>query len=50
VSAGTGVLGGEQNTVHFIRDEGVEDWPPMAKDALAERLVQAISGYFAGMS
>ncbi|MCZ6638154.1 MAG: bifunctional phosphopantothenoylcysteine decarboxylase/phosphopantothenate--cysteine ligase CoaBC [Alphaproteobacteria bacterium] len=50
VSAGTGVLGGERNTVHFIRDEGVEDWPPMAKDALAERLVQAISGHFAGMS
>ncbi len=50
VSAGTGVLGGDENTVHFIRAEGVEDWPPMAKDALAERLVQAISGHFASMS
>ncbi len=38
VSAGTGTFGGTDNTVHLITADGVEDWPPMSKDALAERL------------
>jgi phosphopantothenoylcysteine decarboxylase/phosphopantothenate--cysteine ligase len=49
VSVETGVLGGDENTVHLISAEGVEDWPPMAKSALAQRLARAISGHFEGM-
>ncbi len=43
VSAGTGVLGGEFNTVHLVTNEGVEPWPPLAKDAVAERLTARIA-------
>ena len=38
VSPETGTFGGPQNTVHIISDEGVEDWPKMAKDAVAKQL------------
>ena len=50
VSAEAGVLGGDENTVHLIRADGVEDWPPMAKGALAARLAEAISRHFAALS
>ena len=43
VSAGTGVLGGDANTVHLVTGEGVEPWPPLAKDAVAERLTARIA-------
>ena len=43
VSAGTGVLGGEFNTVHLITNEGVEHWPPLTKDVVAERLTWRIA-------
>jgi phosphopantothenoylcysteine decarboxylase/phosphopantothenate--cysteine ligase len=39
VSVGTGVMGGERNTVHLITAEGVESWPEMDKRAVAERLI-----------
>jgi phosphopantothenoylcysteine decarboxylase/phosphopantothenate--cysteine ligase len=50
VSAGTGVLGGDENMVHLINADGVEDWPRMTKVALAIRLAQAISRNFASVS
>ena len=42
VSAGTGTFGGADNTVHLITAEGVEDWPRMSKDAVAERLAERL--------
>jgi phosphopantothenoylcysteine decarboxylase/phosphopantothenate--cysteine ligase len=43
VSPGTGTFGGTCNTVHLISDGGVEAWPEMSKQAVAERLVQRIA-------
>jgi phosphopantothenoylcysteine decarboxylase/phosphopantothenate--cysteine ligase len=42
VSAGAGVFGGDENTVHLISVDKVEDWPRMAKDAVAEQLAARI--------
>ncbi len=39
VSAKTGVMGGDRNTVHLITSAGVEDWPDMAKEDVAQRLI-----------
>ena len=46
VSPGTGVMGGELNTVHLITGEGQEDWPLLPKQAVAERLARSILAYF----
>jgi len=43
VSAGSGVMGGEENTVHLISRDGVEDWPRLPKTEVAERLVGRIA-------
>jgi phosphopantothenoylcysteine decarboxylase / phosphopantothenate---cysteine ligase len=39
VSPASGVFGGDSNTVHLVTEKGVEDWPAMSKDAVAERLM-----------
>jgi phosphopantothenoylcysteine decarboxylase/phosphopantothenate--cysteine ligase len=39
VSVATGVMGGDQNTVHLVSAAGVETWPTLTKDELARRLV-----------
>lgn len=48
VSPDKAVFGGEENEVHLISADGVENWPRMAKDAvaaqLAERIAQALEG------
>lgn len=43
-----GVMGGDVNAVHLVSTDGVEDWPEMSKDQVAERLVQRIVEHFAG--
>ncbi len=43
VSAGTGVMGGDRNSVHLVTAKGVEDWPRMSKDEVARRLLERIS-------
>ncbi len=43
VSPETGTFGGDANTVHLITETGVEDWPPMAKAAVAARLAERIA-------
>jgi phosphopantothenoylcysteine decarboxylase/phosphopantothenate--cysteine ligase len=43
VSPATGTFGGARNTVHLISGNGVEPWPEMSKEAVAERLVQRIA-------
>jgi phosphopantothenoylcysteine decarboxylase/phosphopantothenate--cysteine ligase len=42
-----GVMGGDANTVHLITAEGVEDWPEMPKEQVAQRLVRRIAEQFA---
>jgi phosphopantothenoylcysteine decarboxylase/phosphopantothenate--cysteine ligase len=43
VSAGSGVLGGDRNTVHLVTAHGVESWPPQTKDEVALALVARIA-------
>ncbi len=43
VSPETGIMGGSENAVTLISDNGAEDWPRMGKDAVAERLALRIS-------
>jgi phosphopantothenoylcysteine decarboxylase/phosphopantothenate--cysteine ligase len=43
VGAGTGTFGGSSNTVHLVSDGGVEDWPTLTKDEVAERLAERIA-------
>jgi phosphopantothenoylcysteine decarboxylase/phosphopantothenate--cysteine ligase len=43
VSAGTGVIGGDVNTVAFVTRAGTESWPSLSKDALAARLATRIA-------
>lgn len=43
VSAETGVMGGTRNTVHIVRQDSVEDWPEMSKDAVADRLMALLA-------
>ncbi len=36
---GTGVMGGDSNTVHLVTRDGVETWPTLAKEEVASRLI-----------
>ncbi len=45
VSPESGVFGGDSNTVHLVTENGVEDWPCMSKDAVAERLMLRAAEY-----
>jgi phosphopantothenoylcysteine decarboxylase / phosphopantothenate---cysteine ligase len=40
VSAGSGVFGGDRNTVHLVSASGVESWPEMSKDEVARQLME----------
>jgi phosphopantothenoylcysteine decarboxylase/phosphopantothenate--cysteine ligase len=43
VSAGSGTLGGEENTVHVVDESGADSWPRLSKAAVAARLAQRIA-------
>jgi phosphopantothenoylcysteine decarboxylase/phosphopantothenate--cysteine ligase len=43
VSDGTGIMGGSENAVTLISDDGAEAWPRMAKDAVARKLAARIA-------
>jgi phosphopantothenoylcysteine decarboxylase/phosphopantothenate--cysteine ligase len=43
VSAETGIMGGDSNTVHLVTADGVESWPPQSKEAVARALVGRIA-------
>ena len=43
VSAKSGVMGGDLNTVHLITKNDVESWPSQSKDAVAAALVARIA-------
>ena len=46
VGIGTGVFGGDQNTIHFITAKTVETWPTQSKIAVASQLAQRVVEYF----
>ncbi|MBT3307693.1 MAG: bifunctional phosphopantothenoylcysteine decarboxylase/phosphopantothenate synthase, partial [Alphaproteobacteria bacterium] len=48
VSSDTGTFGGQDNTVHLISDQGVEDWPKMSKQAVADKLADRIADILEG--
>jgi len=43
VAPGTGVMGGDANTVHIVEAAGVESWPTMSKRQVAARLADRIA-------
>ncbi|SDB51219.1 bifunctional phosphopantothenoylcysteine decarboxylase/phosphopantothenate--cysteine ligase CoaBC [Bauldia litoralis] len=43
VSPETGVMGGDDNTIHLVTTSGVEPWPKMTKTEVAARLVERIA-------
>jgi len=48
VSPATGIMGGENNTVHIVTTQGVEDWPSLDKREVGRRLAQRIAGTLKG--
>jgi phosphopantothenoylcysteine decarboxylase/phosphopantothenate--cysteine ligase len=44
VSPSSGVMGGENNTVHVITASGVESWPEMSKAKVARKLMERAAG------
>jgi phosphopantothenoylcysteine decarboxylase / phosphopantothenate---cysteine ligase len=43
VSAETGIMGGDSNTINLVTAAGVESWPPQSKDDVARRLIERIA-------
>ena len=43
VSPSTGIMGGSENDVTLISNDGAEDWPRMGKDQVAQRLAKKIA-------
>ena len=38
-------FGGDGNTIHLVSAGGVEDWPPLSKRDVAERLAPRIAAF-----
>lgn len=47
VSPATGIMGGSENAVILITDNGADHWPRMSKDQVAARLAAKIAGALA---
>jgi phosphopantothenoylcysteine decarboxylase/phosphopantothenate--cysteine ligase len=47
VSESEGVFGGDRNRVHLVTAEGVEDWPEMGKDEVADALLKRAAALLA---
>src|SRR3712207_9575168 len=45
-----GVMGGEANTVHLVTGAGVEDWPEMPKEDVADRKSTRLNSSHANIS
>ncbi len=43
VSPESGTFGGADNTIHLISADGVEDWPRMSKEDVADRLADRVA-------
>ncbi|MFW8594358.1 bifunctional phosphopantothenoylcysteine decarboxylase/phosphopantothenate--cysteine ligase CoaBC [Cribrihabitans neustonicus] len=48
VSPATGIMGGSENAVTLISEQGAEEWPRMGKDAVARRLAERIAAALTG--
>jgi len=48
VSPQTGIMGGTRNRVKLIFKSGIEDWPDMDKDEVAERLANLVAARVTG--
>ena len=48
VSAESGVMGGDRNTVHLVTAQGVDSWPPQSKEEVARALIARIAETLAG--
>jgi phosphopantothenoylcysteine decarboxylase/phosphopantothenate--cysteine ligase len=47
VSAESGVMGGDLNSIHLVTADGVESWPTQTKDEVAHMLVERIAATLA---
>lgn len=47
VSEGTGTFGGDNNRIHFIDQNGHDDWPESTKAEVAQNLARKIAEHFA---
>jgi len=47
VSPATGTFGGDDNTIHLVDADGVEDWPALSKHEVADRLARRIAAFLA---
>jgi len=43
VSEESGTFGGDNNTIHLVTDDSVENWPQMTKNDVAKRLAERIA-------
>ncbi len=43
VSPGTGIMGGDANTIQMVTANGVESWPPQSKEDVARALIERIA-------
>tara|TARA_B100000686_G_C16778240_1_gene970033 strand:- start:464 stop:1684 length:1221 start_codon:yes stop_codon:yes gene_type:complete len=50
ISTETKNMGGEDNTVHLISGNGIEDWPRMTKVEIANKIAERISEHFKAFS
>ena len=48
VSAESGVMGGDMNSVHLVTGNGIESWPPQIKDLVAQKLIERIAAALDG--
>jgi phosphopantothenoylcysteine decarboxylase/phosphopantothenate--cysteine ligase len=46
---GTGAMGGDKTQVHIVTGGGVENWPPMTKDEMAQRMLAQIAAALRAM-
>src|SRR6267143_3614699 len=47
VSAESGVMGGDLNSIHLVSPDGVESWPTQTKDEVAHMLIERIAATIA---
>jgi phosphopantothenoylcysteine decarboxylase/phosphopantothenate--cysteine ligase len=50
VSADSGVMGGDVNSIHLVTAEGVESWPTQSKDEVARMLVGRLAAALEAMA
>ncbi|MGQ5212262.1 bifunctional phosphopantothenoylcysteine decarboxylase/phosphopantothenate synthase, partial [Brucella abortus] len=43
-----GVMGGDRNRVRILSHSGIEEWPEMSKEDVAERLAEKIAASLLG--